>query len=394
MIVEEQYLGARAGFQVNFYEYYGSDEFSSTYMPAGDVVFDYLEKVFALVFTIEAVLRMAGRGRAYWRDPYELLDLFVVVCSVASILVQSYDSINIQLFRLLRTVKVLRMVKLIRRIKGLDSLHLMTAALSASGFALLWAGVLLFIMQSVVALIITNVFRSEYLLKPGALTPEQSEQLFAYFGTYARSMLSTFELTLANWPPICRFLTDNLHEGWMVFAVAYKLSFGFAVVGVINAVFVQETFNVASTDDSIMVKRKQRAANTHRTKMERLFKRVDSDGNGRVSMREFGRVLRDKSIQTWLESMDLDASNADLLFTLIKQDGSRTISVDELIKGVARLKGAARSIDVQMVIRALQEQWAPPEDEMDHDSSGHKKFSAKAFFSNMSIESNFSRECS
>jgi hypothetical protein len=40
--------------------------------------------------------------------------------------------------------------------------------------------------------------------------------------------------------------------------------------------------------------------------------------------------------------MDLDAGDIDTLFALI-DDGDGGITVDELIKGVSRLKGTARS---------------------------------------------------
>merc|ERR1712061_728771 len=44
--------------------------------------------------------------------------------------------------------------------------------------------------------------------------------------------------------------------------------------------------------------------------------------------------------------MELDSGDADKLFKLIDAEDSGTINVDNLIKGVGRLKGTARSIDV------------------------------------------------
>eukprot|EP00971_Amphidinium_carterae_P268231 5321668-Amphidinium_carterae.1 len=59
-----------------------------------------------------------------------------------------------------------------------------------------------------------------------------------------------FELTLANWPPACRVATsggnevmaDAVGEWWIFFAILHKLSFGFALVGIINGAVMQETF--------------------------------------------------------------------------------------------------------------------------------------------------------
>jgi hypothetical protein len=358
MIVEEQFEGSVMGFELAWYEKYGSPAYNQEYMPAAKQSFDLIELIFATVFTIEAGLRMAGRGFAYWRDKSELMDLFIVVCSNVSLLAENYASVDITLFRVLRLAKLLRIVKLIRTVEQLDSLQLMTTALYASINALCWAVVLLFIMQSFVALILTSIFRSEYL-EGDSLTPEQKRQLFEYFGTYARSMLSTFELMLANWPPICRFLSESLHEGWSVVVVVYKLTFGFAFVGVINSVFMQETLNVAVTDDNIMIKTKTRATAIHRRKMEKLLKLADTNKDGFLSLAEFEAVLHNPGVKTWLESMDLETRDGKLLFHLLDKNGDDKLSVDELTQGTGRLKGIARSIDTQVIIRALLQQWFP-----------------------------------
>ena len=40
----------------------------------------------------------------------------------------------------------------------------------------------------------------------------------------------------------------------MLLCILHKLVIGFAVVGVINGVFIQETFKVASSDNQIMMR--------------------------------------------------------------------------------------------------------------------------------------------
>jgi hypothetical protein len=358
MIVEEQWRGSVMGHELNWYTEYGAEWHNEQYMLGAKDAFKFIEIVFATVFTLEALMRMIGRGREYWKDKAELLDLFVVVCSITILLAENFSSMNVTLFRILRLTKLLRMVKLIRTVEQLDSLQLMTTALYASISALCWAVVLLFIMQSFMALILTAVFRSEYLTQ-SSLSLEQKTQLFEYFGTYARSMLSTFELMLANWPPICRFLTENLHEAWMVFVIFYKLTFGFAFVGVINAVFMQETLNVAVTDDNIMIKTRTRAAAIHRRKMEKLMKLADTNRDSQLSLEEFEAVVDNPSVKSWLESMDLETRDARLLFRLMDRNDDRSLSLDELTFGFAKLKGLAKSVDTQLIIQAMLKQWFP-----------------------------------
>lgn len=131
-------------------------------------------------------------------------------------------------------------------------------------------------------------------------------------------------------------------------------------MGVVNAVFMQETFRVAATDDVIMLRQKERAVRIHSQKMRLLFAHADASQDGMVSLEEFRQVLSDPDLKTWLGSMDLDSSDVDQLFELL-DNGDGHLSVDELIKGVGKLKGAARGIDLTMLMsdhRKLMEQHA------------------------------------
>merc|ERR1719428_1605785 len=106
---------------------------------------------------------------------------------------------------------------------------------------------------------ITNIVQLFYLADENSHLDEHARlEAFEYFGTYWRAMVSLFELMLANWPTVCRFLMEEVHEvfGWLV--VAYKLLVGFGVVGVINGVFIQETFSVAQSDEYIMIRSRLR----------------------------------------------------------------------------------------------------------------------------------------
>merc|ERR1719242_1052247 len=131
-------------------------------------------------------------------------------------------------------------------------------------------------------------------------------EVFKFYGSFARTMLTMFEITLGNWMPPCRALVENVSEWYMLFSLAHKLVIGFSVVSVITGVFIQETFKVATTDDKIMVMSKERASKTHKAKMDALFNHADEDGDGFLNPDEYEAVLADPEIRTWLAAMELD----------------------------------------------------------------------------------------
>merc|ERR1712039_168774 len=104
---------------------------------------------------------------------------------------------------------------------------------------------------------------------------------------------------------------ENVSPWFLVFGLLHKLSIGFAVVGVINGVFMQETFKVASMDDVLMVRQEDRATKLHQEKMMRFLLEADqADDNGHsdgvISREEFFAIVNDPQVRLWLASMELN----------------------------------------------------------------------------------------
>merc|ERR1740130_1431033 len=128
-----------------------------------------------------------------------------------------------------------------------------------------WAVALLVVMLTTVALFLAQILHASYFDEASATNLSEAElemkrKLYAYFGSFTRCLLSMFELTLANWPPVTRLLAEEVSEWFMLFCLIHKLTLGFAVIGVINGVIMQETFKVASTDDMVMVRQRKRTS--------------------------------------------------------------------------------------------------------------------------------------
>merc|ERR1712066_1037125 len=109
------------------------------------------------------------------------------------------------------------------------------------------------IIQAFVSFLLFGILEETYFTNE-SVPLHQRQEVYLRFGTFTRTMFTMFELTLANWTPAIRLLSENVSEFFMLFGVFYKLSVGFAVVGVVNGVFMQETFKVAQTDDAVMVR--------------------------------------------------------------------------------------------------------------------------------------------
>merc|ERR1712137_1439787 len=127
--------------------------------------------------------------------------------------------------------------------------------------------------------------------------------------------------------------------------LVYKMAIGFAVLSVIRGVFLHETFKAASSDDELMVVQKRRAQRKHEEKMKRLFSQANMSCEGGIQRSEFQDLLQDDTVRVWLAAQDVEVGDGTLLFDLM-DDGDKKLTVEELVKGVARLRGPARSLDL------------------------------------------------
>merc|ERR1712061_701257 len=122
---------------------------------------------------------------------------------------------------------------------------------------------------------------------------------------------------------------------------------------VIRGIFLHETFNVAAQDDQVMILKRQRQVANFVKKMTLLFHELDDSKDGNLSFDEFETLTADPRMKAWLGAMEFDVHDAQLAFRLL-DDGDNSLTADELVKGIARLKVSAKSIAMIKMMRDNQ----------------------------------------
>jgi len=255
--------------------------------------------------------------------------------------------------RLVRLARLLRLLRIVRSMRLFDSLYLMTTSMRGSFSALFWSVILLSFVQMMFALVLQQVTEG-FVMNEGS--PEENRLLvFKYYGSFARALLTMFEITLGNWMPPCRALFENVSEWYMLFSLAHKMIMGFSVVTVMTGVFIQETFKTATIDDRIMVMSKERAKKAVANKVRALFSLADFDGDGCVDPSEFEQIMSNPDVRMWLAAMDCDFGDHKAFFRMLDKDGDGMVSFEELLGGVVALRGGARSYDLAKVHERVQD---------------------------------------
>lgn len=352
MVLEAQYKGILIERQIGY-----TDVNSSTGpvrgWPQADLSFLVLDWIFGVAFTVEVVLKVAVKKHRFVLSGWNMFDSMVVAFWLFSLFegVEVFsEAINPLIFRICRLMRLCRLIRLAKVTTMLDTLVLMVISVRASIAVLFWGVMLLFATTTVSALMLQSLLEDFVSTDSPDVDMSVRHAVHRQFGTYTRSMVTMWEITLANWVPPCRLLVDNVSEYFAIFVVAYKCIVGFAVLKVITGVFLHETFRTAGLDDDVMIQNRRMMRERFRNKMLTFFDEADvgsGDGDGVVSCEEFGEMIADDRVHTWLEAMDLRIRDvgADRIFAyLAGPDG--VLTRDELCLGMSRLRGPAQGLDV------------------------------------------------
>ncbi|CAK0883495.1 unnamed protein product [Prorocentrum cordatum] len=207
MAAEAQYQGFDLAVWTN---HESASRVSADVWPHGETIFEACEWIFGLIFLFEIMLKLVATRIKFFRGCLNCIDLAVVTFWVYG-RVSYGGSVNAQMLRIARMARLLRIVRYLNN-AAFDSLYIMVTSLRGSMMILAWSFLLLLMFHVVLALVVNQALRLWYFQESQA---EEQTEVFVYFGSFSRSLLTMFELTLANWIVPARVLMEKVNE-WLL----------------------------------------------------------------------------------------------------------------------------------------------------------------------------------
>eukprot|EP00929_Paragymnodinium_shiwhaense_P110649 TRINITY_DN7781_c3_g1_i1.p1 TRINITY_DN7781_c3_g1~~TRINITY_DN7781_c3_g1_i1.p1 ORF type:complete len:675 (+),score=105.96 TRINITY_DN7781_c3_g1_i1:86-2110(+) len=349
MGLEQQYMGMDTGYNLQMP---GRSRPAKQVWPHAEVVFFTLETFFGIIFTVEVIVKLVVFRSDFFKSLWNLYDTLIITCWFIGNLSLLKVLQHPQVLRLARMGRLLRLLRFAKAFQVFDVLHLLVRSMVACMTALMWSALFLALVMMGVAILLIYLLQEEF--ENEAIPLGERHLLYKYFGNFSNGMFSMFELTMGNWVPISRTVIDNVSEWYMIVFVVYRTFVGFAVLKVVTAIFNAETFRVTQSDDDIMLLHKERQISIHCARMQQLLFEGDESDDGYLNLREFKNLMRDKKVQKWLLAQDIELKDIELAFRMIDTSGDSRVSPEELVRGLARLKGAARSSDMVTILHAFR----------------------------------------
>merc|ERR1712032_705553 len=118
---------------------------------------------------------------------------------------------------------------------------------------------------------------------------------------------------------------------------------------VVTAIFCQSAIEGAAKQKEVQMQKYEEHREMYSQQLREVFKDIDADESGDLSVEEFEIGLSNPRVQTFFESMELRIHEARVLFQLLQSGKGKKIEIDDFVDGCLQLRGDARNFDVALL---------------------------------------------
>eukprot|EP00746_Dinoflagellata_sp_MGD_P011190 gnl/MRDRNA2_/MRDRNA2_123392_c0_seq1.p1 gnl/MRDRNA2_/MRDRNA2_123392_c0~~gnl/MRDRNA2_/MRDRNA2_123392_c0_seq1.p1 ORF type:complete len:835 (+),score=129.39 gnl/MRDRNA2_/MRDRNA2_123392_c0_seq1:168-2507(+) len=318
--------------------------------PENGEVYYWMEIACNIIFVLEMMIKLALFRIKYFHDGWNIFDFSLVMITVVDFAVNQLNTLGnsgsasnlpgLRALRMFRAVRVLRVLKVFRE------LWLIVRGIVLSLRAMTWVICLLVMILYMSGILCTTVMEDVGPMYPGyskidEIPGGENMEYFnpnEMFGTIPRSMYTLFQLALLTefsefGRPI--FEKQPLFFPFFLFFI-FVVTFG--VLNVLIAVIVEVTMEASESLKQEEGDREMRHKLELLDQLQEFVFLMDEAGTGEITLQQLAVVHQDEKMQKLLVTMGFPLGfTAEELWTLLDQDGSGTLQVEEFVRMAFRL---------------------------------------------------------
>jgi len=314
--------------------------------------FQVLEKMFCVAFTVELAWRLfAYRGFFFSMGLFwGVFDIFVVTLQLVEELLlliwQGSGTANMGFLRMVRILKLVRILRVARIIQFMQELQYLVASIMNSMKSLFWTLVLLIMCIYGMSVYFTQLV-ADYRTNNLYNNVPDDERVMRHFGGLSSSMLSLFQAMSGgvDWQDLSLPLIEHISPPQGFVFCMYIAFTVLALTNVVTGIFIEGVLkNSKEVEEKMMLEG-----------LHNIFLNIDTSSSGRITTEQFRSIFASPHMQRQLENINVNVSEASLLFNLLDDDNSGSIDYNEFVGGCMRLRQSAKAIDIIMVMHETQQ---------------------------------------
>eukprot|EP00929_Paragymnodinium_shiwhaense_P104079 TRINITY_DN6806_c0_g1_i1.p1 TRINITY_DN6806_c0_g1~~TRINITY_DN6806_c0_g1_i1.p1 ORF type:complete len:748 (+),score=143.19 TRINITY_DN6806_c0_g1_i1:117-2360(+) len=320
------------------------------------------------IFGLEVLVRLAAYKVRFFVKGSIICwwNLFDCVC----VGVQSVDT-ALQFVKLeehmlqdaLQSLRIVQILRLVRACRGVPQLRMLITSILRTIGSLFWTSVLFFALTY-----ITAVYLAFVVVTRSGRSRTEDHLLDNLFGSFPRALLTVLQCATGgiDWNDVAEPLMVYVSKVSCACLVGYVVFTILAMMNVIAGMFI----------DGVMRRAQQEKDSSELARVTKLFQQLDIDNSGSLTWEEIETQMQQKAVVERFAALGIDTGDAGMLFKLLDTDKSGTIDCSDFLRGVARLRGTARAIDVMMLLRQLKNVEAQVASSLGGVSSAHSSIFA------------------
>jgi len=310
---------------------------------ATDGMWDIIDNIFLVFFTVEIVLRLTAVGcfgffcKESDDQGWNLFDFFVVGTCWMINLTESVSFTGDKFIKLLRSARMLRILRVLRifRLPCMKKLNIIVAGLVHSFSVVSWIAVMLGGVMFLSGIVCTDVIG-----KNAKRWGEDEEEIKLLFGGMKNSTITLFNfLTLADWSGVTRLVAKE-EPSMTFFFLAYVIFAAMVILSLLTGVLADHMNTVREAEEKAEAE-EARAQRAVAVKAElKAFRQADIHGRHMIGKEQFMNVLQSPAVRDELDAsgVNIGAFDLDDLFECFDSKASGAISWNEFRQGMEELR--------------------------------------------------------
>jgi hypothetical protein len=188
---------------------------------------------------------------------------------------------------------------------------------------------------------------------PPSKTDVENTELFYYFGTIPKAILSLFKSLTGgvSWQELVMPL-EEMGMFWAIFFVLFIAFCHLAVLNIVTGIVCSTAIESAIEDLDLQVQAYAADKDKFTKKLAQLFHQIDEDHSGNITKQELEDAIRadEEKAHTLFAAMGISGKTALQLCALLELDSSTNISLEEFVERCLKLRGPAKSTDMHLLM--------------------------------------------